>query len=187
MIRKTYLTPTFSDLYPDEATFISDLDEAINFDMTDDEKSDLFWLIFSKYGDSNTRYTNDYLFKANLFKRQINIYYPTLLATLREQKKLRDTTDDEFAKAGKMVVNMGAHNTADVSTDTTDGIEQLDTQQISNSQRGLMSVIADRLAGMKSGMEDQFLKRLNPLFRQIIAPDWDLLYGRDPKDFEEEE
>jgi hypothetical protein len=185
MMTKTYATRTFSDIYPDEYTFISDLNEAINFTMSDEEKSDLFWMIYSKYGDSNVRYTNEYLFKAALFKRYVNVYYPTLLAILREQKKLRETPDDEFAKAGKMVVNIGAHNTADVSTDTTEGIEQLDTQQISNSQRGLMSVIADRLSVLKAGMEEQFLKRLNPLFIQIIAPQWDLLYGHDPKDFEE--
>lgn len=187
MTTKTYITRTFSDIYPDTAAFVSDLEEALNFDMTAEEKENLFWLIFSKYGDSNVRYTNEFLFKANLFKRQINVYYPTVLAILREQAKIRDTSDNVFAQAGKMVINSGAHNTALVSTDTTAGIDQLDMQQISNSQRGLFSVIVDKLSAMKSGAEDTFLKRLNPLFVQIIAPQWDLLYGRDPQDSIEED
>ncbi len=170
-------TPTLFNLYPDIETFEDDLTLMLpSFSMTKEEQRDLFMLIASRYGDSNIRYTNNNLFKLNLF-RHIKVYYPKVLAFIRDQARLRDASTEEFQIGGKSITNMGSHNTADISTDTTQGINQLDSQQISNVKRGELVVLIDRLAAYRAGEENRFLDGLNGLFIQIISPQADLLYG----------
>lgn len=189
MYRPQFLTRTFFDLYPDQDSFIEDL-EVFGVsevkEMDQDRKDQLYLLIASKYGDSNIRYTNEKLFSMNLFK-EINTKWPRILAWQRDQKYLRDTELEQFRLGGKTVQNQGSHNTADVSTDTTDGINQLDSQVIVNSQRGELGVLQERLLAYRAGEEDKFVKSLRHLFVVIIAPMSDLLYGRDPQDFIEED
>lgn len=184
MLKQRFLTRTFFELYSDPEIFYNELTDLGNEEISDlsQEQSDyLYMLIASKYGDSNVRYTNERLFSMNLF-RLINTRWPKVMAWERDQKKLRETEDAEFRRGGKTVMNQGAHNTADVSTDTTEGINQLDSQAITNMERGQLGVLQERLAAYKTGEEDKFLKELNPLFIQIIAPMADLLYGTEKEE-----
>ena len=184
MLRNQFYTPTFFDLYGDSATFKADATTFVNTLLTEEELEDLYMLIASRYGDSNIRYTNDYLFKMNLFQH-VKVYYPKVLAFVRDQKRLREASNAELQKGGKSITNVGAHNTANISTDTDEGINQLDSQQITNQMRGEFGVLLDRIEAYKAGEEYKFLGGLNKLFVQIIAPFADLLYGTETQVEEE--
>lgn len=179
MIKPQFLTRTFFDIYPDQTTFRDDLAVLGNATikaMTQDQQDELYMLIAAKYGDSNVRYTNEHLFSMNLFK-EINYKWPKVLAWQRDQERLREAETKDFQFGGKSVQNQGAHNTANVSTDTTEGINQLDAQVIVNSQRGELGVLRERLDAYRAGEEDKFVNSLYHLFMVVIAPMADLLYG----------
>lgn len=186
-MKPRFLTKTLFQIYPNIGDFSSDLPTFANSEINsldEDQIKELYFLIVSKYGDSNIRYTNEYLFRINLFK-EINNKYPKVLAWKRDQKTLRDTDIEQFRIGGRMVQNTGAHNTSDVNTDTMDGIDQLDMQTITNSQRGDLAVLQDRLTAYRVGEEDRFVNSLSNLFVVIIAPMSDLLYGTMPEEEEE--
>jgi hypothetical protein len=170
-----FITRTFFNIYPDFEKFELDAPEFMNT-MSEEELKELFMLIAARYGDSHTRYTNEFLFKMNLWK-DINNRYPMVIAWKRDQKRLRDADLLDFQRGGKTVQNAGAHNTANISTDTMEGIEQLDAQTITNNQRGELGVLLDRLGAYATGQEDKFLIHLAKLFMQVIAPMADLLFG----------
>lgn len=183
-----FLTRTFFDIYPTVASFGDDVVKLGNEDIKAMDENDvqyLYMTIASKYGDSRVRYTNEFLFSLSMF-RQINTYWPVILTFNRDQKKLRDGSDEDFMRGGRSILNQGAHNTADVSLDTEVGINQLDAQAITNMQRGIFGVLQERAASYKKGKEDDFLKTLVPLFMQILTPMADLLYGTDPNLKEDE-
>lgn len=181
-MRSQFLTRTFFDLYEDQSLFNTDLVSTLGSSfLSVNESNDLYMLIASKYGDSNIRYTNEKLFKLNLFK-EIKVYYPKVLAFIRDQSRLRNADIADFQKSGQSIVNIGAHNTADVSTTSETGINQLDSQQVNMGSRGELSVLLDRLDAYRAGEEDKFLNNLNKLFIQIIVPMADLLYGTYPEE-----
>lgn len=175
MITRTYITRTLSDILPGYDEFNAEVMSKLNFKMTEDEKEYLFTLVYSKYADSHARYTNESLFILNL-KKEIMVYYPQVLAIIRDQKKMRDTSDTDFARAGRTMVNMGAHNTANLPTTTMEGVNQLDTQTVQNNERAAIDVLMQRMDLYRSGFEDHFLDKFVKLFVQIISPQRDLLY-----------
>lgn len=99
------------------------------------------------------------------------------MAWKRDQKYLRDTDLEKFQLGGKTVKNVGAHNTANVSLDTMEGINQLDVQEIYNTKSGELGILLSRLSSYRSGEEERFLNTLTPLFVVIVQPMADLLYG----------
>lgn len=175
MKTRTYITRTLSDILPGYDEFNSAIISKLNFTMTAAEKDYLFTLLYSRYADSHSRYTNESLFILNL-KKEIMVHYPAVMAMIRDQKTLRDTTDKEFANAGRMILNVAGHNTANISTETREGIEQLDSQQIQNNERARIDVLFQRMDMYRSDMEDRFLNRFVRYFVQIIYPQRDLLY-----------
>lgn len=177
-------TKTLFNIYPNLTAFKDDITELGNSEisaMSNDQIANLYMYIAAKYGDSNIRYTNEYLFKLNLFK-EINSKWPKVLAWQRDQKTLRDTDIEQFKIGARMIQNTGAHNTSNIDMDTLEGIDQLDAQTITNSQRGELGVLQERISAYRTGEEDKFVNSLAPLFIVIIAPMHDLLYGTLPEE-----
>lgn len=178
---KTYITRTLSDILPDEEAFHNEIVKKLNFKLTEEEEKYLFILLYSRYADSPTRYTNASLFLMNI-QKEIMAHYPTVLAIIRDQKKMRDTSDDEFARGGRLIINAGAHNTANVSTDTREGLKQLDSQQINNAERATIDILMQRMEIYRSDVEDRFLNKFVRYFVQIIYPQRDLLFYTDAEE-----
>ena len=184
MRTNTFITRIFSDIYPDMESFKEDVTKYSKIKMTDEEQEDLFFMIYSRYGNSNLRYTDEFLFSLRLFNH-INIFYPKVLAIKRDQIKLRESTDAELQYGGKTIQNQAQHNTADIANDTSLGVPQIDGQTVSILERSKLGVLQERLFSYTSGEEDVFLKDMYILFVQVIAPLSDLLFATHPFDEEE--
>lgn len=175
MQTKTYLTRTYSDIYPEVSYFQRDFEKFGRLELSPEEQERLWLLIMSKYGDSHVRYTNETLFALRLFT-EVNCYWPMVLAVERDQKRLRDADNVDFQRGGKMVTNTGAHNTSNVQTNAEEGAVQLNAQNVTSTERNELGVIIDRGLAYKADEEDRFLDKLRPLFIQILQEQRDLLY-----------
>ena len=175
LMTKTYLTRTYSDIYPTIDKFSTDFGKYSRFSLDTDGQERLWLLIMSKYGDSHVRYTNENLFSLRLFT-EINCYWPMVLAIERDQKRLRDAENTDFQVGGKMITNTGAHNTSNLQTDAAEGSVQLNAQNVTSTERNELGVLIDRQLAYKSDEEDRFLDGLKPLFIQILQQQRDLLY-----------
>lgn len=175
LMTKTYLTRTYSEIYPELSFFQTDFDKFCNVELSEEEQEELWLLIMSKYGDSHVRFTNENLFALRLFK-EVNCYWPMVQAIRRDQKRLRDATNEDFQKGGEMTTNTGAHNTSDLKTNADSGSVQLNAQNVTNTKRNELGVIIDRQLAYRADEEDRFLDGLKPLFIQILQAQRDLLY-----------
>lgn len=175
LMTKTYLTRTYSEIYPELSFFQTDFDKFCNVELSEEEQEELWLLIMSKYGDSHVRFTNENLFALRLFK-EVNCYWPMVQAIRRDQKRLRDATNEDFQKGGEMTTNTGAHNTSDLQTNAESGSVQLNAQNVTNTKRNELGVIIDRQLAYRADEEDRFLDGLKPLFIQILQAQRDLLY-----------
>lgn len=181
LMTKTYLTRTYSDIYPELSFFQTDYNKFCKLELSEDEQEELWLLIMSKYGDSHVRYTNETLFALRLFK-EVNCYWPMVQAIRRDQKRLREATNEDFQKGGEVVTNAGAHNTSDIQTDADSGAVQLNAQNVTNTKRNELGVLIDRQLAYKADEEDRFLDGLKPLFIQILQAQRDLLYVTEVED-----
>lgn len=175
LMTKTCLTRTYSEIYPELSFFQTDFDKFCNVELSEEEQEELWLLIMSKYGDSHVRFTNENLFALRLFK-EVNCYWPMVQAIRRDQKRLRDATNEDFQKGGEMTTNTGAHNTSDLQTNAESGSVQLNAQNVTNTKRNELGVIIDRQLAYRADEEDRFLDGLKPLFIQILQAQRDLLY-----------
>lgn len=175
LMTKTYLTRTYSEIYPELSFFQTDFDKFCNVELSEEEQEELWLLIMSKYGDSHVRFTNETLFALRLFK-EVNCYWPMVQAIRRDQKRLREATNEDFQKGGEMTTNTGAHNTSDLKTNADSGSVQLNAQNVTNTKRNELGVIIDRQLAYRADEEDRFLDGLKPLFIQILQAQRDLLY-----------
>ncbi len=155
------LTRKLCEIYPSIEEF--DIDK-VELSMEEYDTKRLYRLLMGRYGTSRTRYSNEDQFRMELFMR-IDTFYPTVLATLAEQKKLREMTDDELAQAGNNVVNTGAHNTGTTRTDADTGATQLAGQVVSKSKYGKLKTAAGRIELLSAGVENAFLNRFSNMFR----------------------
>ena len=181
LMTKTYLTRTYSEIYTELSFFQTDFDKFCNVELSEEEQEELWLLIMSKYGDSHVRFTNETLFALRLFK-EVNCYWPMVQAIRRDQKRLREATNEDFQKGGEMTTNTGAHNTSDLKTNADSGSVQLNAQNVTNTKRNELGVIIDRQLAYRADEEDRFLDGLKPLFIQILQAQRDLLYVTEVKE-----
>lgn len=117
-----YSTKNFSDLYPDVQTFMGDYGTlGLPKTITDQNAQILFYLLFSRYGNSPIANYDENQFKVKL-QATIWQFGPTWEKRLDIQDKLRKLTDTELS-TGTMTTNVSTGTSSGNSTDTGSSIK----------------------------------------------------------------
>ena len=117
-----YSTKNFSDLYPDVTTFMADYGtKGLPKTISDQNAQILFYLLFSRYGNSPIANYDENQFKVKL-QATIWQFGPTWEKRLDIQDKLRKLTDSELS-TGTMTTNVSTGTSSGNSTDTGSAIK----------------------------------------------------------------
>lgn len=135
----------------------------------------LFYLVYSKYGNSviASSDTNRFIFAV---ARIIFQYGPTWETRLRIQKSLRELSDTDLMKGATDIYNHSYNPGSAPSTQATEELPTINEQTVTKRRKGPLDAYAYLWDLLDTDVTGQFLDRFKTLFVQILAPEHVVLF-----------
>ena len=172
-----YRQVKFTDVYPDATSFVTDYtNSAIPTTISNDTATTLYYLLYSRYGNSVIASSDTHRFKYDLFAT-IFSYAPTRAKRLDVQEKLRDLSDEELI-TGQATINNHAFNPGTApSTSTLDELTAINEQVTQKGKRDKLTAYTELLRALWTDVTEQFLDKFQKLFLIILQPELPLWYA----------
>lgn len=181
----SYRTKKFGDVWSTVNDFLADYQTSgipmtIPADIANNgaDKGSLYNLYFLLYA----RYGNDVIASSDLQRFKMNFfaiiwqYGPNWAKNLEIQSKLRKLTDDEITQGSVQIYNQADNPSTDPSTDTSEYLQYIKTQNTSINKKGKLEGYALLDSLLKRDVTQEFLNRFKPLFKTVVEPEELLLY-----------
>lgn len=160
------LNKKFSDIYGTVDAFLSDFKASpIPQTLTDQEVTTLYYLLYSRYGNSTISSSDENRFKYDLFGT-VFAYAPTWAKRVQLQESLRGLTDDEL-RAGTFAKHNHAYNPS--TTPTTDIIDEINEQNTTDYKKDKLSAYNALNEVLKTDVTQIFLDKFKRLFRTGVV------------------
>lgn len=174
-----YRQVKFTDVYPDVATFLGEYNNnGIKTTISQDSATTLYYLIYSRFGNSVIASSDTNRFKYDLFGT-IFSYGPTWEKRLDIQEKLRNLTDDELFTGSTQIRNHAFNPGTAPSTGTLDELPAINEQNTSKYKKDKMSGYAMLVSLLDTDVTQQFLDKFKKLFLTVVQPELPLWYATD--------
>lgn len=165
---------TFCDVFRDAPAFIAAYKASgvhtSNNKISDDSAGVLYYLLYSRYGNSTIASNDPERFKYSVFSI-VYIYGPTWEKMIDLQNKIRSLTDAEIA-AGATTINNHAYNPETApTTSTTEELQYINEQHTQKTKRSKVEAYGYYLSLLNDDFTDIFLKKFAKLFKAIVQPD----------------
>lgn len=172
-----YRQVKFTDVYPDVATFLAEYNNnGIKTTISQDSATTLYYLLYSRFGNSVIASSDTNRFKYDLFGT-IFSYGPTWEKKLDIQEKLRNLTDDELF-AGSTQIHNHAYNPGTApSTNTLDELPAINEQNTSKYKKDKMSGYAMLVSLLDTDVTESFISKFKKLFITVVQPELPLWYA----------
>lgn len=172
-----YRQVKFTDVYPDATTFVNDYTtSAIPTTISNDTATTLYYLLYSRYGNSVIASSDTNRFKYDLFAT-IFSYAPTWEKRLDVQEKLRELSDAELI-TGQTTINNHSYNpSTSPSTSTLDELTTINEQVTQKGKRDKLTAYMELSRALWTDVTEQFLDKFQKLFLIILQPELPLWYA----------
>ena len=177
-----YLTRIFTDIFPDESTFLKDY-KAVGFpyQLSDQNIKTIYYLLYGRYGNSHIASMDETQFKYKLFST-IFMYGPTWVKRLDVQEILRNMTEEELMTGTRALLNRSdnpsqpifstdnLNNTITEGTDSDTELPTINSQNVSKFRKGKLEAYMNLLALLETDVTEEFLLEFRKLFIKVIQP-----------------
>lgn len=171
-----YRTRTFSQVFEEYSNFNEEWNRTIFSTEIETLPIELiFYLLYSRYGNSSIASSDENQFKYKLFSIMFQ-YGPTWKRELEIQKKVRALTEDELREGTRNTVNNAANPSTAPSTADTEELPYVNQQNISKVKRSKVDGYALVLSLLKDDVTEEFIRRFQKLFLNIVEPERPLWY-----------
>ena len=172
-----YRQVKFTDVYPDATTFVNDYTtSAIPTTISNDTTTTLYYLLYSRYGNSVIAASDTNRFKYDLFAT-IFSYAPTWEKRVDIQNKLRELSDAELF-TGQTTINNHSYNPSTApSTSTLDELTTINEQHTLKGKRDKLTAYTELSKALWTDVTEQFLDKFQKLFLIILQPELPLWYA----------
>ena len=169
--------PKFTDIWESVEMFLTDYHENPMPDtLSEEEATTLFYLLYSKYGNSTIASSDVMRFKFRVFAI-IFQYAPTWSKRLDIQKKLRELSDEEIAKGSVQIYNDAENPSTAPATDSIGILPYINRQNVTHNRKGKLESYALLYELLRADVTEQFLTKFKHLFIQFVNTDIELSYG----------
>ena len=176
---------TFSQAYNNVASFLDDYKKnGISTTISDESATNLYYLLFSRFGNSTIASSDINRFKYDLFGT-IFSYGPTWESRLKIQEKIRNLTDDELKAGGVSILNNAVHPGTAPSTQTLEELPAINEQQVRKSKRSALDALSIQYELLATDVTEDFLSKFKKLFLKIVMPEKPLYYVSEIPDEED--
>lgn len=171
-----YRQVKFTDIYPDATTFVNDYTSSdIPTTISNNTATTLYYLLYSRYGNSVIASSDTNRFKYDLFAT-IFSYAPTWEKRLEIQEKLRDLTDDDIFTGATQISNHAYNPGTAPSTNTLNELTAINEQVTQKGKRDKLTAYTELLRALWTDVTEQFLDKFQKLFLIILQPELPLWY-----------
>ena len=179
----TYRTKKFGDVWSTSNDFLTDYDNnglpktiPNSSEKADDGTAlNLYYLLYSRYGNDVIASSDLQRFKLNLFAI-IWQYGPNWTKNLEIQSKLRSLTETEITQGSVQIYNQADNPSTDPSTDTSEYLQFIKAQNTAINKKGKLEAYALLDSLLKRDVTQEFLNKFKPLFKTVVEPEELLLY-----------
>ena len=172
-----YRQVKFTDVYPDAETFVTDYKEsALPTTISNDTATTLYYLLYSRYGNSVIASSDTNRFKYDLFAT-IFSYAPTWEKRLDVQEKLRKMSDAELFTGQTTINNHSFNPSTAPSTSTLDELTTINEQVTQKGKRDKLTAYTELSRALWTDVTEQFLDKFQNLFLIILQPEIPLWYA----------
>lgn len=172
-----FRTRKFTDVYASADAFKEDLRASgMSIELSDQSLVNLFYLLYSRYGNSHIASTDETQFKYGIYSI-VFMYGPSWEKRLEIQTKLRGLTEDELLAGGKAIYNHSYNPSTSPSTDTLEELTTINDQNTTKYKKSKLDGYGALMQLLETDVTAYFLERFKKLFIQVLAPDYPLLYA----------
>ena len=174
-----FRTRTFSQIFTNVSEFTNYCKESGVLDgmflTEDDTLNKLYYLLYSKYGNSHIKSSDETQFKYKMISI-IFQYGPTWEKRLQTQSEIRKLNIDDVRVSSKLIQNHSQNPSTAPTTNTLEELPTINDQIVNSSVKGIGEsyVMLDGL--LINDITEGFLNKFMKLFRTVVSPDTPLLY-----------
>ena len=174
-----YRTRKFTDIFPDVETFLQNYnDNGIQTTISDDSATTLYYLLYSKYGNSHIANSDENQFQYKIWST-IFMYGPAWERRLEIQDTLRSMSEDDLIKGSKQIVNHSYNPSTAPSTSTLEELTTINEQNTNNYKKGKLDAYAFLWDLLATDVTSEFINKFKSLFLVIVEPQLPLWYVTD--------
>lgn len=171
-----YRTRTFSEIYESVNDFLEDYNNnGIPAKVSQENVTTLFYLLYSKFGNSHIASSDENRFKYALFST-IWEFGPAWEKKLELQDKLRSLTEDQLIEGSKQIYNNASNPGSAPGTFSDEELKYINNQNVAKSKKGRLEAYSLLLDLLEDDVTEKFLNKFNKLFLIIVLPDKPLWY-----------
>lgn len=183
---------TFDDIFPSLDDFKTEytncklpLTEYFG-DVSSEQVSTLYYLLYGKYGNSTIASDDETRFKYSLFSIVFQ-YGPTWVEQLKLQKEIRNLTLQELQTGSKAIYNTALNPNTAPSTNTLEELPYINQQNTTNYAKSKAGAYEIKMNLLSSDVTEKFLVKFRKLFLKIVQPTVPLWYIENINETEENE
>lgn len=171
-----YRTQKFTDIYEDVNSFLNDYhDLGLPVTIDDSNASILYYLLYSRYGNSRIASSDPERFKYNLFSI-VWQFGPNWVKKLEIQNKLRTMTDDQLLEGSRQIYNSALNPSVTPGTFSDEELKFINSQNVTKAKKGKLDGYAMLVTLLEDDVTEVFLTKFKKLFLTIVEPELPLWY-----------
>ena len=181
-----YYNRTFSDIYGSAAEFVEDYTNSELYDPDNaiTKPAILYYLLYSRYGNSTIAAYDENRFRYNLYSI-IFMYGPAWEAKLRIQKEFRDLIGSDELLTGSTQINNHSYNpSTPPATDAFAPLPTVNDQTANRRVKPKIEAYSGLMAVLKNDVSAEFIDKFKHLFLTIVEPNAPLWYDTTPEEQE---
>ena len=172
----SYRNKTYSDIFPDAQTFEDSFaNSGMNSILTPEQLTDMYYILYSQYGDSPIANSNENIFKYSLM-RIANSEGPIDYKRMQIQQDLILMKDEEIEKGNTMIFNTALNPSTTPTTATIDELQHINAQNVNKNKRGKIEGYQAILRLLDENLTKNFIKKFRLLFLTFVSPEGALWY-----------
>lgn len=183
-----YTTKTFVQVFEDESTFVSEWKDSGIYKsglISDENIQLLYFLLFSKYGNSPIANLDETQFKYKCWTI-IFQYGPTWQKRLAIQEELRALSLEDAAKGATMINNHAFNPSATPSTSTTTELPYINEQTTQKHSKAKVDAAAILWELIETDVTAEFLNKFANLFRKFVTPGTQYIFVTETEEGEDD-
>lgn len=166
-----FQTETFSNSFGDSDTFVAKfrtnpMSSLAGDSLADSDLAVIFYLLYSKYGNSHYSTMDQYQAEYQVFSKVI-AYGPRFIREYKVQKDLLTMSEEDLLSGSKTIYNHAYNPGTDP---TVEELDQVDDQNTTKIKRSRLDAYEYLLSLLDDSVVDRFLKRFKDLFLTFVKP-----------------
>lgn len=174
-----YNTKTFTDIYPDTDTFISDYN-SLSFPTTLSESDIMivYYLLYARYANNPIANWDETQFRYKLFGI-IWQFAPTWKKKLDIQSKLRELTDEDISKGTMAIYNSALNPQNEPSTDSLDELTYINSQNTTGYKKSKIDAYSSLWGVLTDDVTETFVRKFSVCFKKFVSPAFPAIFEED--------